>query len=313
LAAGARWAADNGARVISTSYSGVSSATNQTTGAYLRTKNALYCFAAGNSNTNLSTFDHIDVTVVGATDSNDAKASFSSYGLGTDVYAPGVNIFATIRTNDSSYGNMSGTSMATPMAAGVATMITASNPSLTSNQVETALYQGCDDLGPVGNDTQWGWGRININKSLRYAYNNFPFPVNAAIVNVGNGLGDALNAMNTSDDSYYRVDSDEYVSFTLRFDSTLLQVGSMELIYEDRASAAGGTVCIISSGVNGQKLDTRAVGNSDVLRSISIPNSAIEAGTGDVVLNFTYWPISRTLPTWQASVDRAVLFTRPNP
>lgn len=313
LAAGARWAADNGARVVSTSYSGVSSSTHQTTGAYLRTKNTLYCFAAGNSNTNLSTFDHPDVTVVGATDSNDAKASFSSYGLATDVYAPGVNIFATLRTSDTAYGNMSGTSMATPMAAGTATMIAASNPSITSHQVEAALYQGCDDLGPAGNDTQWGWGRINLNKALRYAYNNFPFPVSATAVAKGIAAGDPIANMNASDNTYYRINKNEWVTVTLRFKTTLLQIGTMQLVLEDKADANGGTVCTVSTGTTGQKLDTRAVANSDVLRTINVPMSAIDPNTGDVVLEVTYMPLSRTLPPWQASIDQAVLFTRPNP
>lgn len=313
LSAGARWAADNGARVVSTSYSGVNSATHQTTGAYLRSKNVLYLFAAGNSNTNLSNFDYADVTIVGATDSNDAKASFSSYGLATDIYAPGVNIYATIRTNNSSYGFMSGTSMATPLAAGIATMITASNSSLNSNQVQDALYFSCDDLGPVGNDTQWGWGRVNLNKALRYAYNNFPFPAAALTVDKGSSLGDPLSAMNTSDNTYFRASSNEWVSVTLRFDSTLLQVGSMQLVLEDKVSAPGGTICTISSGVSGQKLDSRMIGSTDTPRTINIPVSAIEAGTGDVVLTFTYMPFSRTLPTWQASIDQAVLFTKPTP
>lgn len=313
LSAGARWAADNGARVVSTSYSGVSSATHQTTGAYLRARNVLYLFAAGNSNTNLSTFDHVDVTVVGATDQNDAKASFSSYGRATDVYAPGVSIFATLRTSNSAYGNMSGTSMATPLAAGVATMITASNTSIDSSQVETALYQSCDDLGPVGNDTQWGWGRVNLNKALRYAYNNYPFLVNNLTANKGAIVGDPVSAMTASDDTYYRVARDEWVTVTLRFKSTLLQVGSMELILEDRADAQGGTICYVTTGTTGQRLDARPIGNSDVSRSIAVPNSAIDPVTGEVVLEVTYMPFARNLPLWHASIDRAVLFTRPNP
>ncbi len=311
LAAGARWAADNGARVVSTSYSGVSSATNQTTGAYLRSKNVLYCFAAGNSNTNLSSFDHLDVTVVGATDSNDAKASFSSYGLATDVYAPGVNILSTYRTSATSYSTLSGTSMATPLAAGIATTVAASNPSITSQQLENALYFSCDDLGPVGNDTQWGWGRVNLNKALRYAYNKYSFPTFTATSVQGISAGDALSALNTSDDQYWRVNSDQWVTVRLRFKSTLLLINSMQLILEDQATAEGGTICTVSTGGTGQKLDVRPVAGSDVLRTINVPLTAIEPGTGDIVLDVTYMPFSRTLPQWQAKIDHAVLFTKP--
>lgn len=311
LTSGARWAADNGARVVSCSFSGISASTFQTTGAYLRTKNALYCYAAGNSNTNLSTFDWADVTIVGATDSADAKASFSSYGLATDVYAPGVNIVSTYTGSATTYATLSGTSMATPCAAGIAAMITASNPSITSQQVENALYFSCDDLGPAGNDTQWGWGRVNLNKALRYSYNNYPFPTNAVSVVRGTSAGDAMAQMNSSDDQYYRVNSDQSITVRLRFKSTLLQIGTMQLVLEDQANAQGGTVCTVSTGGSGQKLDTRPIGTSDTLRTINVPLSAIEAGTGDIVLDVTYMPYSRTIPQWQAKIDQAVLFTKP--
>lgn len=311
LTAGARWAADNGARVVSTSYSGISSSTFQTTGAYLRTKNTLYCFAAGNSNTNLSTFDWADVTIVGATDSADAKASFSSYGLATDVYAPGVNILSTYRGSATAYTTLSGTSMATPCAAGIATMITASNPSITSQQVENALYFSCDDLGPAGNDTQWGWGRVNLNKALRYSYNNYPFPANDVSVVRGISAGDAMAQMNASDDQYYRVNSDQSITVRLRFKSTLLQIGTMQLVLEDQANAQGGAVCTVSTGGTGQKLDTRPVGTTDTTRTINVPLTAIEPSTGDIVLDITYMPYSRTIPQWQAKIDQAVLFTKP--
>lgn len=311
LTEAARWAADNGARVVSTSFTGVNNASIQTTGAYLRSKNTLYCYAAGNSNTNLSTFDWADVTIVGATDSADAKASFSSYGLATDVYAPGVNIDSTYMSSDTSYATLSGTSMATPCAAGIAATITASNPSITSQQVENALYFSCDDLGPAGNDTQWGWGRVNLNKALRYSYNNYPFPTNVVNVLRGTAAGDAMAQMNASDDQYYRVNSDQSITVRLRFKSTLLQIGTMQLVLEDQANAQGGAVCTVSTGGTGQKLDTRPVGPTDTLRTINVPLSAIEAGTGDIVLDVTYMPYSRTIPQWQAKIDQAVLFTKP--
>jgi thermitase len=92
LTLAARVAADRGDRVASVSYSGVNSSSVFTTGTYVRSKGALLVWAAGNSNVNLSGNREDSVIVVGATDQNDAKASFSNFGTLIDVVAPGVSI-----------------------------------------------------------------------------------------------------------------------------------------------------------------------------------------------------------------------------
>jgi len=159
LANGARWAADNGAKVISASYSGVDDPNVETTGAYVRSKGAIYMYAAGNDNRNLGGFDHAHVIVVGATGPNDVKAGFSAYGRGVDLFAPGEGIWST--TPGGNYGPASGTSMATPIANGVASLIWSSNPNLDADQVEQILLETCHDLGAPGDDDYWGWGRVD--------------------------------------------------------------------------------------------------------------------------------------------------------
>lgn len=167
LTRGARWAAENGAKVINTSYSGVDAATIETTGAYCRSLGAIYLYAAGNDNRNLSGFDHPNVTVVGASTSSDTKSSFSAYGLAVDVFAPGSGIWSTTPGNN--YAAWDGTSMATPVAAGVCAMIRAARPSLTPSQVEDYLEWGCEDLGTPGNDSYYGWGRVDVYRSVAQA------------------------------------------------------------------------------------------------------------------------------------------------
>lgn len=167
LTRGARWAVENGAKTISASYSGVDSSAIQTTGNYIKSRGGLYLYAAGNDGRNLSGFDHADVIVVGATDRGDVKASFSAYGRAVDVFSPGVNILATF--NGGGYGTLSGTSMATPMANGVAALIWSSNPRLVPAQVETLLFTTCRDLGNAGNDDYWGWGRVDAYEGVRRA------------------------------------------------------------------------------------------------------------------------------------------------
>lgn len=166
---GARWAIDNGAVSASSSYTGVSASTIETSGAYIRSQGGLYLYAADNYNTNHSSWDHPNVLVVGASDEADNKAGFSSYGLGVDLFAPGVNILSTIRDSDTAYGYASGTSMATPVANGVVGLMFAANPALTPEHLETLLELTCKDWGTPGEDVTYGWGRINMRRAVEAA------------------------------------------------------------------------------------------------------------------------------------------------
>ncbi|MCK6476165.1 MAG: S8 family serine peptidase [Phycisphaerales bacterium] len=168
----ARWAVDHGAKVIGSSYSGVTSPTIQTTGAYIKGKGGLYCYAAGNDSANLSTFDYPDVIVVGASDSGDNRAGFSAFGRGVDVFSPGVGILSTVVGGG--YQAWSGTSMATPVCNGALTMIWSANPTLTPTQAENILFYACDDLGTPGEDETYGWGRINVGRAVQWAVGPAP-------------------------------------------------------------------------------------------------------------------------------------------
>lgn len=167
LARGARWAVDNGAKVISASYSGVDDPNIDVTGAYVRSRGGIYMYAAGNDNRNLSGFDHQNTIVVGATAPGDQKAGFSAYGRAVDIFAPGDGIWST--TPGGNYGPASGTSMAAPVANGVACLIWSSNPSLTADQVEEILFETCKDLGDPGNDDYWGWGQVDAFEGVERA------------------------------------------------------------------------------------------------------------------------------------------------
>ena len=164
---GARWAADQGAKTVSTSYSGVNNASVGTTGTDVKNRGGLFFYAAGNSADNWSGFDYADTIVVGATDSNDNITSWSGRGRGLDLHAPGSGILSTVIGGG--YQAWSGTSMATPLANGVAAMIFAANPYLTPDQVQGRLYASCDDLGAPGDDDTYGMGRVNLRKAVEAA------------------------------------------------------------------------------------------------------------------------------------------------
>lgn len=163
----ARWAADHGAKSISTSYTGVQSQGVETTGAYCRSKGALYLYAADNYAQDHSDFDWPDVIVVGASDQGDNRAGFSSYGLAVDVFTPGVDILSS--TVGGGYAAWSGTSMATPVTNGVCALIWSINPNFTPDMVESFLEHGCDDMGAPGEDGIYGWGRTNSLNSVQLA------------------------------------------------------------------------------------------------------------------------------------------------
>ncbi len=76
---------------------------------------------------------------VGASDINDAKASFSNYGTCVDLHAPGVSITSSWATSDTATNTISGTSMASPHVAGVAAQYLQLNPAATPAQVQQAI------------------------------------------------------------------------------------------------------------------------------------------------------------------------------
>src|SRR5581483_10295279 len=108
-----------------------------------------------------------NLTTVGATDSNDARASFSNYGNFVDVVAPGVSVRTTLRGGGYGYGT--GTSFATPLTAGVYALMLSANPSLAPASLDSILFSSTDDIGSTGYDIYFGYGRINAAKAVSAA------------------------------------------------------------------------------------------------------------------------------------------------
>lgn len=94
--------------------------------------------AAGNSNADACSYSPAraaSALTVGATDSADARASYSNYGSCVDLFAPGSGITSAYHSSDSATASMSGTSMASPHAAGVAALYLQQHPAATPAQV----------------------------------------------------------------------------------------------------------------------------------------------------------------------------------
>jgi subtilisin family serine protease len=158
IALAIRYAADNGAKVVNMSFGkGFSPEKEWVDDAvkYAQSKGVLLVHAAGNDANDIDTAWNFPTPVfktdgkrasnwitVGA--SGDPKlgglvAGFSNYGKKeVDVFAPGVKIYSTI-PGGNSYGNAQGTSMASPVVAGLAALILEYYPNLTAEQVKSVI------------------------------------------------------------------------------------------------------------------------------------------------------------------------------
>lgn len=126
----------------------------------LHAKNIPVVVAAGNTSSftgNASPSNCLGAIVVGATNSSNNLSWYSNWGWHTDVVAPGgdssASIYSTIDKGlagpvGSGYGNMNGTSMATPHVAGVVSLMKEKNPYLTVEQIrETLVNSGTNAAG----------------------------------------------------------------------------------------------------------------------------------------------------------------------
>lgn len=100
-----------------------------------------------------------NVIGVGATDQNNARASFSGCGTRVDVVAPGV---AVQSTGQGGYVSMSGTSQASPQVAGVVALVR-SNGYNSEAQARDRIYSTARDLGPAGDDIYYGHGLLDAD------------------------------------------------------------------------------------------------------------------------------------------------------
>ena len=152
-----RYAADNGAQVINMSFGKSYSPYKNLVDAavkYADSKGVLMVHAAGNEGANGETDPSFPTPVyldggraknwieVGASSwkAGDAlAAAFSNYGSNVDVFAPGEDIMSTVPGGG--YEKESGTSMASPVVAGVAALIMSYYPTLTAADVKKIILE----------------------------------------------------------------------------------------------------------------------------------------------------------------------------
>ncbi len=195
VANGIRYAVDNGAKVINMSFGkGYSPGRKVVEEAiqYAASKDVVLVHGAGNEsadNNNTPNFpngltpagnNRSNWIEVGANDPDGGAAAYSNYGSkAVDVFAPGTQIYSTLP--DSTYGFETGTSMASPVVAGVAALIRSCYPQLTAAQVKEVIVRSAEKRSeltatpgnpgmkvPFSNLSVSG-GIVNAKKALRIA------------------------------------------------------------------------------------------------------------------------------------------------
>ena len=203
-----RWAAVHGADILSNSWawekspapilhSGIVDVTKPA-GLGRNGKGCVVLFGMGNEGQPIAWYPqrYPEVITVGATDHNDQRSWYSSYGPDLDIMAPGGG--GVVSNSEEEYERlstdllwtteilgdvglsifnensdvldytekMSGTSGATPIAAGIASLILSIEPNLTSDEVRHFLERSAKDLGDPGRDDYYGWGRVDARAAL---------------------------------------------------------------------------------------------------------------------------------------------------
>jgi uncharacterized repeat protein (TIGR01451 family) len=138
----------------------------------LRAAGVFAAFAAGNSGPYEGSIgapgSYPESFSVGAVTSGDVVADFSGRGpsdwygsslVKPEVSAPGVNVRSSLPGG--AYGELSGTSMATPHVAGLAALMLQADPGLTVSQLETVIKETAVRLGSPIPNNDYGWGRID--------------------------------------------------------------------------------------------------------------------------------------------------------
>ena len=176
VAEGIVLAVDNGANIISMSLGGPASSLIESAVNYSYNNSVTVIAACGNSNSNGCSYPaaFTNVISVGATQYDETKAPYSSFGPNLDLVAPGGNTGAdqnndgfadgvlqqtfgsSADTSDFAYWFFQGTSMATPHVSGVAALLLSINSSLTPDDIRNILTTTADVLGTRGRDDIFG-------------------------------------------------------------------------------------------------------------------------------------------------------------
>jgi hypothetical protein len=183
---------DRGTNIINLSLGGTASSTGLEQAVnYATQKGVLVVAAAGNTYN-----DGNGISYPGAIANSFSVANLNTDGTRSpssttnsfvDIAAPGTSILNTLPASRSYYGYLTGTSMATPLVAGVAALMMAAKPGTTAQQVRELLQNTAIDLGTAGKDNEFGYGKVNPLQAVKELLNVPP------VISVGSSYELVLN------------------------------------------------------------------------------------------------------------------------
>lgn len=217
------YAAENGADIINCSWGGKGfNPVAQETINTITEMGVLIVVSAGNKIENIDEelfypAAYNNVLCVGSYASNNRVSNFSNYGVRTDIFAPGTSIYSTLPGN--SYGNKQGTSMAGPIAAGLAALVKALHPDWTPHQLMAQLRSTTVPLSNVSDENKpLFFGGINSLKAVTSNANNF-----SSNKVKGMAFSETAFAANSNLDSY------EYENINLKLVNYLAPVSGVKI------------------------------------------------------------------------------------
>jgi subtilisin family serine protease len=213
LSKGIKYAADQGAKVISMSLGVCVTQANafdtpdkltENAITYAVGKGAVLVAASGNNGVSGGLQCGTDTAVqfpasnpnviaVGSVNKSNVRSSFSATGTALDIVAPGESLLS-LKFDTNNYELKSGTSFAAPQVAAVAGLIFAKTPTLTRVEVQNILESTAKDLGTAGKDTDFGAGLLQAGAALSKATNTTAPSVKTSVYMYADRLRTAIDA-----------------------------------------------------------------------------------------------------------------------
>lgn len=167
-------AADKGCSIINLSWGGegFSNFEQDIINYAVLEKDVVIVAAAGNTNAlvNIYPAAYNNVLAVGGTN-NDIKTNGHTWNYKVGLTAPSQNVYSTTYSRDNSYGNDTGTSLASPIVAGAAALLRSQLPYLNAVQVMERLRVTSDDIYHLPGNAAYhellGRGRLNVKRALK--------------------------------------------------------------------------------------------------------------------------------------------------
>ena len=170
------YAIENGATVINLSWGRMGSPSqyeqNIINSAYAM--GIVVVAAAGNEDTSTRSYPagYNNVVAVASVDGSDVRSYFSNYGTWVDISAPGEGIYST--WDHGGYTTLQGTSMASPIVAGVVCLIRAARPSISVDSVVNLMLNSADTIDHLNPSYRGMLGSGRVNAAVAVGREYFP-------------------------------------------------------------------------------------------------------------------------------------------